>query len=144
MNDPTLQADKASNARARILPFFGFALLAVQQWLFFGREWEDVAVWQLGLWLVIAVVALLVLVTGGGWFQPREVRALLNDEVSSANRQRAIAAAFVTTIVTAMLVFAISPFEPLSAQRAAHLICSLGLGVGLFGFGLAEMISSNE
>lgn len=144
MSDLVVDAEKLSNQRARMIPFFGVGLLAAQQWLFFNRSWDQLSLWQLGLWSVIAVLALLFLVTGGAWFRSREVRALINDEVSQRNRQRGIMAGFVASIFTAMLVFAVSPFEPLPAQRAAHIICSFGLGIGLLVFGIAEMSTSDE
>ncbi|GAA0738912.1 hypothetical protein [Sphingomonas japonica] len=132
------QADIAARSRATYAPFAGVALLSVQQWLFFSREWNDVGALQLGAWLVLAILALLFLMTGGMWFRSAQVRALANDETTERSRQVAIKAGFLSALVTALIVFAVSPFEPLSAQRAAHIICSLGLGIALVVFGIEE------
>lgn len=132
------RADRASRARAMAAPFFGLLLLSVQQWLFFGREWEQVGVVQLGIWMALALLALAVFLSGGLWFMPRPVRRLVEDGETERNRQRAITSAFVVAMIVALLVFAVSPFEPISAQRAAHIIVSMSLGVGFVTFGIAE------
>lgn len=138
MTSPVEEADQATRSRATFTPFAGVALLSVQQWLFFGSDWDEVGPLQLGAWLLLAILALLFLMTGGLWFKSRQVRALANDETTERSRHNAIKGGFIAAIITALLVFAVSPFEPLSAQRAAHLICSLGLGVALLVFGLEE------
>lgn len=132
------RADRVSRARALAAPFAGLALLSVQQWLFFGQEWEQVGIVQLGIWLVLAVLAIAVLLSGGLWFVPRSVRRLAEDGETARNRQMAITAGFVVAMITALLVFAVSPFEPLSAQRAAHIITSVSLGCAFVTFGIAE------
>lgn len=138
MVSPVEEADQATRSRATFTPFAGFALLSVQQWLFFGSDWEQIGALQLGAWLVLAILALLFLMTGGLWFKSRHVRALANDETTERSRQKAIKGGFIAAVVTALFVFAVSPFEPLSAQRAAHIISSLGLGVALLLFGIEE------
>jgi hypothetical protein len=138
MVSPVEEADQATRSRATFTPFAGVALLSVQQWLFFGSDWEQIGALQLGAWLVLAILALLFLMTGGLWFKSSRVRALANDETTERSRQNAIKAGFIAAVFTALLVFAVSPFEPLSAQRAAHIISSLGLGVALLIFGIEE------
>ncbi len=139
MSSPVEKADSASRARAMFAPFAGLAVLSVQQWLFFGREWEAVSPVQLVLWAVLALVALFFLMTGGLWFVPREVRAIADDELSRRSRSFAVNTGFIAAIVTALIVFAVSPFEPLSAQRAAHIICGMALGIALLVYGLREL-----
>lgn len=138
MSVPVERADRVSRGRALAAPFAGLALLSVQQWLFFGQEWDELGVIQLGIWLLLALLALAILLTGGLWFVPRSVRQLADDGATRRNRQNAITAGFVVAIITALLVFAISPFEPISAQRAAHLITSISLGSAFINFGVAE------
>ncbi|MBB5716257.1 hypothetical protein [Sphingomonas aerophila] len=131
------RADALSRRRALMMPFLAVLLLA-QQSLFWNSDWRAVSIVQLAAWTVIVVVMLWALVTGGGFLLPRDVRALANDEVTEANRAIAIRRGFVASILTAMIVFAASPFEPITAQRAAHLIVSLGLAITLLSFGLLE------
>lgn len=133
------RADRISVARAVIAPLLGAAMLSVQQWLFFGRAWDAVSPLQLFIWAVLALLILLLVLTGGLWFVPKSVRAHVDDESSRLNRLQALVGGFLAAMITALLVFVVSPFQPLEAQRAAHIIVSMGLGVSLAGFGLAEV-----
>ncbi len=60
--------------------------------------------WQL---LVVAGAALLI-ATGGGIFQPRRMRDLLDDEVTRANRRRGMAVGFWAMLVIATIGYALS------------------------------------
>lgn len=133
------RADRISLGRAVIAPFIGAAMLGAQQWLFFGRDWDALSPWQLGIWAVLAVLVLALVLTGGSWFVPKSLRAHVDDEASRIHRLQALVGGFLAMMITALLVFVVSPFEPLEAQRAAHIIISMGLGVSLAGFGLAEV-----
>lgn len=138
MTSETERADNIDRIRAVLAPFLGLLVLSANQWLFFSREWDDVTPLQLGLWVLMILVVLLIIATGGTWFTSREVRRLANDEVTRASRQAAFTGGFTAAVVMALVVFVVSPFEPLSAQRAAHLIISIALGVALVVFGFAE------
>ena len=140
MSTDTEKADTISRRRAQYMPFLAVLLLA-QQSLFISWDGRAVTLVQTVAWIVLAVIAEVVLfaiVTGGNWFASARVRALANDEVTRANRAKAIERGFVAAMLTAILVFAISPIEPITAQRAAHLIVSIGLAVTLLVFGLEE------
>jgi len=131
------KAEKLSRWRAQFMPFMAVLLLA-QQSLFMSWDWRAVTLVQTVGWCVLALVLLLVLVTGGAWFATRSVRELANDELTQFNRSKAIERGFVAALLTAILVFAVSPIEPITAQRAAHLIVSIGIAVALLVFGLEE------
>lgn len=133
------RADRISLTRAVAAPFIGAAMLSAQQWLFFGRDWDALSPVHLSIWAVLAVLTLLLVLTGGLWFVPKTVRAHVDDEASRLHRLYAIVGGFLAMMITALLVFVVSPFEPIEAQRAAHIIVSMGLGVSLAGFGLAEV-----
>lgn len=133
------RADRISLARAITAPLIGAAMLSVQQWLFFGRDWDSLSPVQLGIWAVLAALILSLVLTGGLWLVPKSLRVHVDDEASRIHRLQALTGGFLAMMVTALLVFVVSPFEPLEAQRAAHIIVSMGLGVSLAGFGLAEV-----
>ncbi|MEW4449200.1 hypothetical protein [Qipengyuania sp. JC766] len=120
-------------------PFMGLLVLVVQQGTLFAWDWGDDSLLQIAVWLGFAVVMLALLLTGGGWFLSKRARELANDEVTRANRQAAIQIGFVVAMVMCFLVWAISPFEPLHAQRAANLIASMTLGCTFVAFGMAEL-----
>lgn len=129
-------ADSLSRRNARMMPFLAGLLLA-QQTVFWKWNWEAVSVTQMAIWTVSVAVLLWALVNGG-FFLFRDVRALANDQVTQANRAAAIRRGFIAAMLTGIIVFVISPYQPITAQRAAHLIISVGLASTLMSFGLLE------
>jgi len=113
-------------------------VLLSQQVLFIQWDGRAVTTTQMIAWAVLATANLAALLLNGGWFASREVRALANDELTRAHRSQAITGGFAAAMITAVLVFVVSPFEPITAQRAAHMIVSIGLAVALLSFGVLE------
>ena len=93
---------------------------------------------KIGAWLVLSLVLLLALATNGFWFQRREIRELINDEQTRANRASAMSVGFIASMLGAMVVYFVEQFEPVSAREAIHIILSLGLGAALIRFGMLE------
>ena len=141
MTDRIDRADELSRNRARMAPFIGLLLLCVPQVVLANWDWEAVTWWQVAIWCVLVGFAAMTLFWGGMWF-PKDLRAIGDDEVTRANRSKAVTRGFLAALFVAMLVFLIAPFEPLSAQRAAHIIVSIGLGGALLSFGLEETFSN--
>ena len=71
-------------------------LLAGQQATYFTGEAAPAngATGHVAAWLVLSVVILTVLGTGGGWIYTRNVRRLANDELTRVHRDHAFAPAF--------------------------------------------------
>jgi ABC-type Fe3+ transport system permease subunit len=134
-------AERLSRKRARMLPFLAVIYLCQQATFFAGdappgvRSVDHV---KIGAWLVLSLVLLLALATNGFWFQSKEVRDLINDESTRANRASAMTAGFVAAMLAAMAVYFIEQFEPVSSREAIHVILSLGLGAALVRFGMLE------
>ena len=78
------------------------------------------------------------LLTGGFWFRPKSVSALMDDEVTRENRHRALSLGFGLAMATAIGLFLIDRFEPLAAPVAIQLILSVGLGTALVRFAVLE------
>ncbi len=135
-------ADRFSNSRALAAPFMGLLVLVVQQGTLYAWDWGGDSLLQIAVWLIFASTMLILLLTGGGWFLSKNARKLANDEVTRLNRLAAIQIGFVVAMVTGFLVWAISPFEPLHAQRAANIIVSMSLGASFIAFGMAELRTS--
>lgn len=131
------KAERLGQRRIHMLPVMAILLLT-QQTLFIDWDGRAVSAVQMGGWTILALVMLAYLLTGGHWLAGKRVRELMNDEVTRANRAQALAAGFAGSIITAMLVFLVSPFEPIEAQRAAHMIVSIGLACALIRFALLE------
>jgi hypothetical protein len=143
MADDYETAEKFAQGRAIMAPFLGLLVLMMQQGIFFAWDWGSDSLLQILVWMGFAVLMLLLLLTGGGWFLSKRVRNLANDEVTRANRQRGITIGFVVAMLTGFLVWAVSPFEPLHAQRAANLIVSMGLGCAFLAYGIAELVTTH-
>jgi hypothetical protein len=132
-------ADRLSRRRARMLPVLAVVFLA-QQAAYFADPGDGRAVAQvrIGAWVVMGLVLLLALVTGGAFFRSAEVRALLNDEVTRANRARAFEAGFVSAMLSAMLLFCLRGALEFSVGEVIHLIVSAGMVSALVIFGMLE------
>ena len=137
MTDRIDRADEISRNRAHMAPFIGLLVLFVPQVMLANWNWEAVTWWQAAIWFVLVAFAAGTLFWGGMWF-PKDLRAIGEDEVTRANRSKAVTRGFLAALFVAMLVFVVSPFEPISAQEAAHLIVSVGLVCALLSFGIAE------
>ena len=135
------RAEQLSRRRARMLPFLAVIYLCQQATFFSGdappgaRPVDHV---KIGAWLVLSLVLLLALSTNGFWFQSPEVRALIDDESTRANRSKAMTAGFIAAMLAAIAVYFVEQFEPVSAREAIHVILSLGLGAALIRFGVLE------
>jgi len=112
-------ADRLARKRARIV--FVLAMIFItQQASYVAARIEDgsraVDQVKIGAWLVLSIVLLLMLATGGAWLRPKNVRALMEDEVTRANRAEAFRLGFLATMVAGILPTA-SPCS--SRSRAA-------------------------
>lgn len=135
MASNTERADQVDRRRTLIAPFIGVAILSANQWLFFSRDWGSVSIAQMALWLAMILVVLALIMTGGLWFVPKAVRKIANDEGARQSRARAFKGGFAAAVIMALVVFVAAPFAPLDAQRAAHIIISVALGVALVVYG---------
>jgi hypothetical protein len=84
------------------------------------------------------LVLLAALTTKGFWLQPREVRELIDDENTRANRLDSIRYGYIAAMLMAMIVYFWAQVDVLSAMETVHLVLSAGLGVALIRFGFLE------
>jgi hypothetical protein len=134
------QADRLSRRRARMMLPLALIFI-VQQATFLDRKANDhrLVSWvHTTGWVILAAVILGGLLSGGFWFKPKAVRALMEDEVTRDNRHRALSLGFVLAMVSAMILFVIDRFEPIDGATAIHLILSVGLGAALARFSMLE------
>lgn len=133
-------ADRLSRRRARMLPMLAVIFLAQQASYFsepdIGMRVVDHV--KIAAWLVLTIVLLLVLSTGGFWFKSREVRALMDDEITRANRADAFRFAFLMTMTGAIALYFVSLFDPMSGREAIHLLTTIGIASALIRFGMLE------
>ena len=138
------EADRLSRRRARMLPLLA-VIFITQQAAYVTERYEGAGAAvrtvdhvKIGAWLILSVVLLLALTTGGFWFKSREVRALLDDEVTRAHRAAALQLGFVVTMVAAFAMYLLIQFEPISARDSIHLLVTIGIGTALVRFGMLE------
>ena len=129
-------ADRLSRRRTRMLPALA-VLFLIQQTAYFSEP--DAAVRlvdhvKIGAWLILSIVLLLALVTGGFWLKPKRVRALMDDDATRANRASALGLGFVVTMASAILLYALNLLEPISGREAIHLLTTIGIVTALLRF----------
>lgn len=134
------KAEELSRRRSRILPVLAAIFLA-QQATFFSRASDasrPVDQLHISAWLVLSIVLVLALATGGGWIYSRKVRQLANDESTQAHRADALKTGFLIAMAACVAAYALTMFEPMSAREAIHLIMTCGIASALLRFGYLE------
>ena len=88
-------ADRLSRRRARMFPVLA-AIFATQQFSYFAEPDSAVRLVdhvKIGAWLLLSIMLVLALATGGFWLKPKRVRVLMDDDVTRANRADAFRSA---------------------------------------------------
>ncbi|MEO7276407.1 MAG: hypothetical protein ABIW33_00085 [Sphingomicrobium sp.] len=140
------KAERLSRKRARMLPFLAVIYIGQQASFFTGDALEGRPVdhVKIGAWLVLSSVMLLALTTHGFWLQSKEVRSLIDDESTRANRASGMTFGFIFAMLAGMLLYFLNQFEPVTAREAIHIILSLGLGSALIRFGMLERTAHRD
>jgi hypothetical protein len=133
-------ADRLSRRRARMLFVLAILFLTQQASYFSGPDngMRSVDHVKVAAWLVMSIVMLLALTTGGFWFRSRQVRELMDDEVTRANRADSLRFGFMATMAAAIALYFVSLFDPMSGRQAVHLLMSVGIGTALLRFAFLE------
>lgn len=137
---PVETAERLTRRRALAFPILGLIFLAGQP-LYFANMGDPASTpnrVRFAAWLVWAIVLLAGLAFAGGLMRSREVRALMEDEGTIANRMRAYAAGFWAGAVSAVALYALSIFENLKGREAIHIILAVSVAVAVIRFGMLE------
>jgi hypothetical protein len=92
-----------------------------------------------GIWAINAILLLVLLATGGGLFNKREISILVNDEVSRENYRTSVVAGFWTAMTTAMGLYFYPRFESFPAAGAIYVIVTVSIVVALLVFSYLEL-----
>ena len=132
-------ADQLSRRRARMLPVLGLFFI-MQQSAFWSNPPAERAVdhVRIGAWVLLTGVILFTLSTNGFWFRSAKVRAMIDDELTRANRTSAMHWGFVAAMLAGMLVYVVEGVTQFTAREVIHLIVSAGIVMALVRFGLLE------
>src|SRR4051812_1489021 len=135
------KAEYLSKRRARMLPALAVIFLS-QQVTFFsqlsGGEHVSAETAKISAWLVLSVVMLFALATKGFWLEPKEVRDLVDDENTRANRNEAMRWGFLFSMGAAIGVYILTMFDTVTGREATHIIMSFGIAAAILRWGVLE------
>ena len=135
------KADFLSKRRARMLPALAVIFLS-QQASFFsqmtGAEHISAEKAKITAWLVLSVVLLLGLSTKGFWLESKEVRNLVDDENTRANRNEAMRWGFLFAMASAIGIYVLTMFDTVAGREAVHIVMSFGIAAALLRWGILE------
>ena len=131
-------AERMGRARSRLFFILAMVFFAGQSLYFTSSPLTRDSHARVGAWLILVILILMLLATGGFLLRGRNVRDLLNDETSRLNRLASQALGFWVTIITALVVYVESIFDPLTLNEGIHVIVTLGIGAALISFAVRE------
>jgi len=133
------RADRLTRRRARIAMVLGIVFIATQGFHIADDQMtRTVDIVRVIAWGVWVIVFFLFLLYGGGWLRGKSIRALMNDEVTEANRRGALVAGFWATMLTAFLCYALSFYEPMLVRETLHVVITVGVGAAILRFAALE------
>ena len=134
------KADFLSKRRARMLPALAVIFLSQQATFIAQMSGEHVSAEKakISAWLVLSIVLLLGLSTKGFWLESREVRDLIDDENTQANRNEAMRWGFLFAMASAIGVYVLTMFEMVTGREAVHIVLSFGIAAALLRWGILE------
>ncbi len=135
------KAEYLSKRRARMLPALAVIFLS-QQATFFSQMSSSGHISaekaKISAWLVLSIVLLAALASKGFWLEPKEVRDLVDDENTRANRNEAMRWGFLFSMGTAIAVYILTMFDTVTGREAVHLVMSSGIATALIRWGILE------
>ena len=93
---------------------------------------------KISAWLVLSVILLAGLATKGFWFEKKEVRDLIDDENTRANRNAAMRWGFLFGMGSAIAVYVLTMFEVVTGREAVHIVLSFGIAAALLRWAVLE------
>ena len=88
---------------------------------------------------MLSIVILAALATKGFWLERKEVRDLIDDENTRANRNDAMRWGFLFSMAGAIAVYALTLFDvSITARDAVHIVMTVGIPAALIRWGMLE------
>jgi hypothetical protein len=124
----------------------GFQLVVFMMWqsayfritpqdLQLGRAVDHVKV---ASYVIFALLLLAFLARSGGYGWSREIRRILNDDVTRDNRRRAFEMGFWAAVIAVLGCWVALLFKPFGAFDALHIVLSAALAAALVTFAVLE------
>ena len=91
------------------------------------------------VWSVNVILLLAFLATGGGILTRREIRELVNDEVSRLNYRTSVVAGFWVAMVSALAIYLIPALQGFTAQQTTYVVVTASVAVAASVFSYLEL-----
>ena len=132
-------ADVKSRQRAILFGFAGLAFLVIQIVVHpvFANEAYTVG-WRKYSWVFTEVLLLLCLGGGGGIFNPRALRELIDDEVARSNYRASCTLGFWTAMWCALALYVLPPFQDFTGLQSTYVVVTLSTVVAFLKFSWLE------
>jgi uncharacterized membrane protein len=88
-------------------------------------------------------VLLFGLATKGFWLERKEVRELVDDENTRANRAEAMRWGFLFAMGSAIAIYVLTMFDVVTGRQAVHIVLSFGIAAALIRWGVLERRAHN-
>ena len=132
------RAERNSRGRASVMALLA-SVVAVNSTFGLQNPVNDAA-WRGLSWVVTVALGLAIVATSGGLMLNPRLRALMNDELSRANRARAIGFGFFATMLAALACYVAAQWTPIAAPAGLRLVSGLGLAVTLARYAMLEWL----
>jgi hypothetical protein len=135
---PVDQADRISRNRGMLMAIAAAVLLALA--LFSALDPIGTTNLVRGIvWAALTLLWLALLATGGGVLLRREIRAMMNDEVSLLNRRRAIETGFWTAMAAAIGLYFASYSWPVPVRGGLAMLTEVAIAAALIRYAWLEL-----
>ncbi len=131
------RAERASRGRAAVMALAAVVFM-INAIIDFGHPAYSLPGWRGAIWPIIVLAWLLLVASGGGLRASRQLRELMNDELSLHNRARAMAVGFYATNIAAVAVYYASWRVPMMAGDMLQLVTGIGISSALLVYAWLE------
>lgn len=136
---PVQKADRNSRSRGLLMTVGAAVLLTLAALNAFGIPRHTTDLSHGIFWAVLVMLWLLVLATGGGLMLNRQVRSIMNDEVSTQNRRRAIETGFWVAMAAAAGLYFASLAWPVDLRGGLALLTEVAIAAALLRYARLEL-----
>ncbi|MEO8500615.1 MAG: hypothetical protein ABI565_06850, partial [Vicinamibacteria bacterium] len=116
-----------------------FLLIQVVARPFFLSGTDAAVLSRLTMWAINAAALLLMLATGGGLVRRKEIRTLVNDEVSRSNYKTAVNVGYWIAMTFAMGLYVVAGDRGITAREAIYIIVTPSIGIALLAYSYLEL-----
>jgi protein-S-isoprenylcysteine O-methyltransferase Ste14 len=135
---PVDRAERISRSRGKLMAIAAAVLLALA--LFSALDPIGTTNFVRGIvWAVLTLLWLALLATGGGVLLNRQVRAMMNDEVSAHNRRRAIETGFWAAMAMAIGLYFASYSWPVPLRGGLAILTEAAIAAALIRYAWLEL-----